>query len=346
MPSNSMASAAPSAWSQRVKTLFPGLLLSAVVALAATFVSEHYGGPKFLYALLLGIAFHFLSDNDKCKEGVEFAAKKLVRFGVALLGCKILVSDVNSLGLSGVAALAAALLCTIGFGLLAAKVLNQSPKLGLLSGGATAICGISACMAISSTMVQDEDNERYTLMTAIGIATLSTMALVLYPLWVNWLNMTPAQAGLFLGGSIHDVAQVVGAGNIVSPEVAKLATLAKMFRVAMLVPVVLVLALLFRNAVAESAAQGGKSGKRPPILPFFLVAFILLVIANSLGWIPAQVQSAANETSSLALVISIAALGVKTSFEKIAALGWKPIALLVSETLFIAAFMTVVILVV
>jgi uncharacterized membrane protein YadS len=167
---------------------------------------------------------------------------------------------------------------------------------------------------------------------------------VLYPLWVNLLGMTPAQAGLFLGGAIHDVAQVVGAGNIVSPEVAKLATLAKMFRVAMLVPVVLVLALVFRGEVARSAAKGGVVGRRPPILPFFLVAFIALVVANSLGWIPPRVQAAANETSSLALVISIAALGVKTSFEKIAQLGWRPIALLIGETLFIAAFMTGVIL--
>jgi uncharacterized integral membrane protein (TIGR00698 family) len=331
-------------WPHEAARLLPGLLLSAVVALAATFVSEHYGGPKFLYALLLGIAFHFLSDNERCQEGVEFAAKKLVRIGVALLGCKILVSDVHSLGVPGVVALAAALLATIAFGIVMARMLGQSPQMGLLSGGATAICGISATMAISSTMVQDAENERCTLMTAIGIATLSTTAMVLYPLWVNLLGMTPAQAGLFLGGAIHDVAQVVGAGNIVSPEVAKLATLAKMFRVAMLVPVVLVLALVFRGEVARSAAKGGVVGRRPPILPFFLVAFIALVVANSLGWIPPRVQAAANETSSLALVISIAALGVKTSFEKIAQLGWRPIALLIGETLFIAAFMTGVIL--
>ena len=322
--------------------LLPGLMLAIVVALAATFVSEHYGGPKFLYALLLGVAFHFLADNERCKDGVEFAAKKLVRFGVALLGCKIVMADVTELGGSGISALACAVVLTIGFGLLIARMLGLPYKLGLLSGGATGICGISAAMAISSTMVQDDENERYTLMTAIGIASLSTTAMVLYPLWVKTTGMTTAQAGLFLGGSIHDVAQVVGAGNIVSPEVAKLATLAKMFRVAMLVPVVLVLALYFRADVAASMAHGGHAAKRPPVLPFFLVAFILLVIANSLGWVPLAVQHAANETSGWALVISIAALGVKTSFEKIVQLGWQPIALLIGETGFIAVLMALV----
>ncbi|MDO4683662.1 MAG: putative sulfate exporter family transporter [Lautropia sp.] len=324
--------------------LLPGFMLSAIIALAASFVSNQYGGPKFLYALLIGVAFHFLSDNDRCKAGIEFSAKKLVRFGVALLGAKIVLADVSALGFWGIMGLAGAVVFTICFGLLMARVLKISPMFGVLSGGATGICGISAAMAISSTMPQNADNERYTLMTAIGVATLSTVAMILYPLWVTWLGMSVPEAGLFLGGAIHDVAQVVGAGNIISPEVAKSASLAKMFRVAMLVPVVLVMAMLFRQAVMESAAAGGKVAKRPTILPFFLVMFIVLVIVNSLGWVPAVAQKLASDLSAWALVISISALGVKTSFGKIAELGWRPIVLLVSETLFVAVFMTLVVL--
>lgn len=324
--------------------LLPGFMLAAIIALSASFVSDHYGGPKFLYALLIGIAFHFLSDNERCKAGIEFSAKKLVRFGVTLLGARIVLADVSALGLVGILGLAAAVVLTIGFGLLMARVLRVAPMFGVLSGGATGICGISAAMAISSTMPQNAENERYTLMTAIGVASLSTLAMVLYPLWVNLLGMSVAEAGLFLGGSVHDVAQVVGAGNIISPEVAASASLAKMFRVAMLVPVVLVMAMMFRKDVMEAAEAGGKVAERPTILPFFLVMFIVLVIVNSLGWIPAVAQRLASDVSSWALVISIAALGVKTSFEKIAALGWRPIAMMVSETLFIAIFMTVVVL--
>lgn len=370
----------------RVGRYLPGIMLSLVIAVAASFVSEHYGGPKFLYALLIGVAFHFLSENDRCRPGIEFSAKRLVRVGVALLGVRIVVSDVSALGLWGILGLAGAVVFTLCFGVLMARVLRVSPMFGLLSGGGTGICGISATMAISSTLPQSPESERCTLMSAIGIASLSTAVMVLYPLWVRWFGMTVPEAGLFLGGSIHDVAQVVGAGSILSPDIAKAATLAKMFRVAMLVPVVLTLSLVFRRTVAAEAGMArppgalplqqlqipepvttgatgasaapatasaavpqGASGtsaasaRRPPLLPFFLVMFVLLVAVNSLGLIPPAVQRVASDLSGWALVVSISALGIKTSFEKIAALGWRPIALMVAEALFVAAWMMMVV---
>ena len=308
-----------------VRKLLPGFMLCAVIAVAATFVSEHYGGPQFLYALLLGIAFHFLSENDKCIPGIEASAKKLVRFGVALLGVRIVASDVADLGLIGVFALVGSVALTIGFGYVMARILKLPKTLGLLSGGGTGICGISATLAISSTLPPTRDNERYTLVTAIGIAIFSTVAMVLYPLIVKAAGMSTAEAGLFLGGSIHDVAQVVGAGLIISPEVGDSATLSKMFRVAMLMPVVVIFAL--------------------SLLPLFLVVFAVLAAINSLGWIPAPVVEAASTLSRWCLVISIAALGVKTSLEKLAELGWKPIALMSSEAAFVCIYMFTVVMV-
>jgi uncharacterized membrane protein YadS len=167
------------------RRLLPGFMLCSVIGITAAFVSDHYGGPKFLYALLIGIAFHFLSDNDKCIPGIEFSAKKLVRLGVALLGARIVFSDVSDLGLAGVGALAGAVVLTIGFGLMMARILGLPSMLGLLSGGATGICGISAAMAISATLPQTKENEHYTLLTAIGVATFSTAAMILYPLVVT-----------------------------------------------------------------------------------------------------------------------------------------------------------------
>ncbi|MFV0663485.1 YeiH family protein [Denitromonas sp.] len=322
------------------RKLVPGILLCAVIAVAATFVSEHYGGPQFLYALLIGIAFHFLSDNDKCIPGIEFSAKKLVRFGVALLGARIVASDVSDLGLLGVAALVGAVGFTIGFGLLMARILGLPSKLGLLSGGGTGICGISATMAISATLPSTRENERYTLLTAIGVAIFSTVAMVLYPLVVKTVGMSTAEAGLFLGGSIHDVAQVVGAGLIISPEVGDAATLSKMFRVAMLMPVVVILALTFHKERKQTETAGTKA---PPILPLFLVVFALLAAANSMGWLPAQAVAISSDVSRWCLVTSISALGVKTSLEKLAELGWKPIALMSSEALFVASYMLVIV---
>lgn len=321
------------------KAFIPGFMLCAVIAIAATFVAEHYGGPQFLYALLIGIAFHYMSETDKCKPGIEIAAKKLVRIGVALLGARIVASDVSGLGLVGIGALIGSVVLTIGFGLLMARLLGLPKILGLLSGGGTGICGISATLAISSTLPSNPENERYTLLTAIGVAVFSTVAMVLYPLIVKAGGLSTVEAGLFLGGSIHDVAQVVGAALIISPDVGDAATLAKMFRVAMLMPVVMILAMSFH---AERKRQVGAQTKTP-ILPMFLVAFVILAAINSMGYLPKYVVALSSDVSRWCLVISIAALGVKTSFQKLSELGWRPIVLMSSEAIFVAGYMLLVI---
>lgn len=273
----------------------PGLLLSVVIAAAATFVSDHYGGPKFLYALLLGISLHFLSEHEKCKEGIEFAAKKLVRIGVALLGVRIAYSDVSAIGVDGVAILAGAVGLTIGFSLMLARLLKISSTYGLLAGGATGICGISAAMAISSTLPQSKENEQYTLMTAIGVAAFSTIAMVLYPLVVTSLSLTTSEAGMFLGGSIHDVAQVVGAGFMLSTDIGDASTLAKMFRVAMLMPVILLIALSVR---VRSESDNQEKQLSAPLVPFFLVVFMALIVINSFGVVPESVSNQMSDISN------------------------------------------------
>jgi uncharacterized integral membrane protein (TIGR00698 family) len=316
----------------------PGLMLSAVVAIAASFVAEHYGGPKYLYALLMGMAFHHLSQVERYAPGIEFTAKKLVRFGVALLGLRILLSDLHDLGWLGVVALLSGLVLTIGFGVWMSKRLGLPKSLGLLSGGGTAICGISATLALSATMPQNKEVEEMTLLTAIGIAAFSTVAMVLYPLLVVALSLTQAESGLFLGGAIHDVAQVVGAGYIISPDVADSATLAKMFRVSMLMPVVVVFSLAFGKS-RDAAAAAGSSTKKAPLIPMFLVVFVALAVLNNTVALPAQAVGFFSDLSGWCLVISIAALGVKTSLAKLSELGWRPIVLLASEAVFIASWM-------
>lgn len=328
----------------RLRLLLPGLVLCVTIALAASFVSEQYGGPKFLFALLLGMAFHFLADNAKTLPGIELSAKKLVRVGVALLGARITFGDVDALGLAGVLALVGTVAFTILFGVLFARALKLPATLGLLSGGGTGICGISATLAISSTLPQSRENEHHTLLTAIGVATLSTAAMIVYPLVVALLDLDTREAGLFLGGSIHDVAQVVGAGFMISPEVGDSATLTKMFRVAMLVPVVFVLALWFRRDGRRGDEEGTRGGaERQTLFPFFLMAFAGLVVINSFGWISPPLRSAASTVSSWCLVISIAALGVKSSFEKLIQLGWRPIVLMAGEAVFVACYMLAVV---
>jgi uncharacterized integral membrane protein (TIGR00698 family) len=137
--------------------------------------------------------------------------------------------------------------------------------------------------------------------------------------------------GVFIGATIHDVAQVVGAGYSVSRETGDVATVVKLMRVAMLLPVILCAALITRAKGAEPGAA------RPPLLPWFAVAFIVLAAVNSTGFVAASVQQFGNELSRWCLVVAIAALGMKTQLKELAAVGIKPIALMIGETVFLAA---------
>jgi uncharacterized integral membrane protein (TIGR00698 family) len=311
--------------------VWPGLLTAVTIALAASFLAERYEGPQLLFALLFGMAFNFAADGPRVKAGIEFASKKVLRFGVALLGARIGMEQIAALGAAPAAIVVVAVVSTILFGWLLSRLLKRPAADGLLTGGAVAICGASAALAISAVLPQGKDHQRFTLLTVVGVTTLSTVAMVLYPLLAEALGLDARSAAVFLGGSIHDVAQVVGAGFMISPEVGDGATLVKLLRVAMLVPVVLVFAQIYRGAGA------GEGGARPPLLPGFLLAFIALVVLNSVGVVPPALAAWLGDLSRWCLVVAIAALGVKTSFRQLAELGWQPVVMIVGETLFIAA---------
>lgn len=310
----------------------PGVLTAATIALAATYLAERYQGPQLLFALMLGMAFNFAAEEPRMKPGLDFASRTVLRFGVALLGARIGLEQIVALGAAPAAIVVAAVAGTIAFGWLLSRLLRRPATEGLLTGGAVAICGASAALAISAVLPSGRDQQRFTLLTVVGVTTLSTIAMVLYPMLAGELGLDARQAAIFLGGSIHDVAQVVGAGFIISPAVGDGATLVKLLRVALLVPVVVLFAHLFRNGHGEAGTQA----KRPPILPGFLVAFVLLVAANSAGAVPAALARGLGEISRWCLVIAIAALGVRTSFTQLAELGWKPVVMMVAETVFIA----------
>jgi uncharacterized integral membrane protein (TIGR00698 family) len=311
----------------------PGVLLSFTIALAASYLAERYSGPQLLFALFFGMAFNFAAEGPRVKAGIDFASKKVLRFGVALLGARIGLEQIVALGAAPAAIVVVAVITTICFGVLIARLLRRPVADGLLTGGAVAICGASAALAISAVLPRGQDQQRFTLLTVVGVTTLSTIAMVVYPLLAESLHLDSRGAAIFLGGSIHDVAQVVGAGFMVSPEVGDGATLVKLLRVAMLVPVVVLFSQLYRH---ESVDENGAAVARPPLLPGFLLGFIALVILNSLGVLPTQVASGLSDLSRWCLVIAIAALGVKTSFGQLAQLGWQPVAMIVGETLFIA----------
>ena len=319
--------------------MVPGLAASGIVAIAAMFLSEHYGASAMLFALLLGMALNFLGTEGKTVPGIQFAASIVLRIGVALLGLRITFGDIAALGLNTSLMIVSAVILTMLFGALCVRLTHAHRHFGILTGGAVAICGASAALAIAAVLPRYPQHERDTSFAVIGVTALSTMAMVLYPLLVSALGFDARDAGIFLGATIHDVAQVVGAGYSINQEAGDIATIVKLLRVAMLLPVIIVLTAIMRRAASSTTSPSPST--RPPLLPWFVALFAVLVAVNSFTALPKIILGSANEFSRWALVCAIAAIGMRTSLKDLAALGWRPVALMIAETLFLAGIIVV-----
>jgi len=317
------------------RALVPGLLACGVIAAASAFLAQHYGAPVMLFALLLGLAMNFLSGEGPCQPGIEFTGRQVLRIGVALLGLRITVGQIAALGWPPVLLVIGSVVVTIGLSMLAARAMRFQSLFGLLSGGATAICGASAAMALAAALPSHPQKERATLFTVVGVSALSTLAMIVYPMFAQAYGLDHRLAGIFLGATIHDVAQVVGAGYSISKETGDVATFVKLLRVAMLVPVIVFAVMLVRARGAQT------EGKRPPILPGFAIAFAVLVAINSTGWLPPQVSAFGGDVSRWCLVASIAAIGMKTQLSDVITVGFRPVVLMIGETVFLAALVLV-----
>lgn len=314
----------------RAKTYFPGVMVAVLVALAAQFVAEHHGAPAMLMALLFGIALNFLGEPGPTAAGIGFTARCVLRFGVAILGARISVEMLTSLGWGMIGLLVVGVVATILFGVGLARLIGQGPRFAILTAGSVAICGASAAMAIAAVLPKDDRSERNLLFTVLGVTVLSTVAMILYPILTNALGFDDVTAGAFIGATVHDVAQVVGAGFSISDTAGETSTLVKLIRVSFLAPVVIVITIWWQRAEPQT------EGKRPPIVPAFVLGFLCLATLNSLGLIPATLGALLAKLSSWALLAAIAAVGMKTDLRNIIKVGGGAIALIVAETLFLA----------
>ncbi len=319
---------------KQVTDTLPGVGIACITGLAALFLSEHYQAPAMLFALLLGMAISFLyQENTQCAKGIDFTACHLLRTGVALLGLRIALEDLAALGWQTGLMLFVAIVSTILVGVGLAKVCKLQKRFGMLTGGSVAICGASAALAISSILPNSKNKDRDTLLAVIGVTAFSTFAMIAYPILVEYLEFNQTEAGIFLGGTIHDVAQVVGAGYSVSEGSGDLATLTKLVRVAMLLPVVLVLMLIMKSAAAKA---GSTIESEVPKFPGFLIWFVILMLLNSFIDLPDVVLTSSNELSRFLLVVSITAIGMKSNLGKLVEVGMLPIFILFMETVWIA----------
>ncbi|MGJ3265121.1 MAG: YeiH family protein [Salinarimonas sp.] len=327
-----------------VRKLGPGFVFAAAVAVVATLLAPAvalvFPIPAMVLALLIGIALNRVAAAPIFQPGLTFCVKKLLRWAVALLGLRIALGDIVDLGLLVALMVVLTMAATIVSGFALARLFGQRAEYGALAGAATAVCGASAALATTTVLPNYKGKEADVAFVVVAVNALSTLAMIAYPALAAALGFDHLATGVLLGATIHDVAQVVGAGYAVSETAGNTAVVVKLFRVFLLLPVVLVIGWWFVRSGGHA-----ESAKVPP--PIFAFVFLGLCLVNTaMAYLPAlqpvylPVRDAAEVASTWGLLIAIGALGLGTSLSAIARLGWRHIATVTGTTLVILALCT------
>lgn len=298
------------------RDLFPGLLIVLLGTLAAGFLSDHYGAPLTLMSLLIGLALNFLSADKRLSHGFAFASGSLLRWGIVLVAVQVTFAQVVELGPVALGAVLGIVALTMGTAILAARRLGGDAAFGTLAGGAVAICGASAAMALATTLGEKRVSQAQLILVLVGISAMSALAMVVYPILAYALHLSDLRAGFMLGASIHDIAQALGAGYAYSPEAGQIAAIVKITRVALLAPVLLTVAVFLPRTEGRRASLG---------IPWFVVGFFVLAAINSLGVIPAIVASQAQLVGAGLLAAAVTATGIRSPLPKLLSTGPRPL---------------------
>jgi uncharacterized integral membrane protein (TIGR00698 family) len=288
-------------------------------------------------ALLFGIALNGVAKQPAFQPGITWCVKKLLRYAIALLGLRIALSDIIGLGLATVGLVVLSMAVTIVVALWLARALGREAGYGALAGAATAVCGASATLA-TTTVVPDYKNKAADVaFTVVAANAVSTLVMLAYPPLAAALGLSAQETGILLGATIHDMAQVVGAAYTVSEPVGNTATIVKLFRVFLLLPVVLIIGWWFLS-------RGQTTGAAKVPVPGFALVFLGLAMVNSVvpaiagaAEIYAPIKNVLSEASRWGLLIAISALGLGTSIRAMLATGWRHVAVFMGATVVIFA---------
>lgn len=308
-----------------VKDYFPGLILTALATLAAAFISNRYGAPLTLMALLLGLALNFLSADARLAPGLGFASRTLLRWGIVLVGARITFGQIIDLGPAALIAIVAILTLTLVSGVALARLLGFGAAFGALAGGAVAICGASAALAIATVLGEKRAGQAQLTLVLVGISAASALAMVAYPLIAHRLDMSDTAAGFMLGAAVHDVAQALGAGYSYSQHAGETAAIVKLSRVALLAPVLMALAWFFPNETGRRARLTGT--------PWFVLGFFGLAAINSIGFIPPTASLAAQDGAAALLACAVTATGIRSPMQSLLEGGPRPLLVIGGATI-------------
>jgi uncharacterized integral membrane protein (TIGR00698 family) len=323
-----VAAQPPSTRGQLNGILFVALFAAAVTHIASIPAIKGLGVSPLIVGIVAGALYGNALRHGmpaSWAAGVNFSARKLLRIAVAFFGLRVSLQEIAQVGLSGFTVSVLVVVSTLAIGAWAGmKLMKLDRDTALLTAAGSAICGAAAVLAFESTL---QSKPHQSAMAVGSVVLFGTLSMFLYPIALNagWLHLDTLGAGLFFGGTIHEVAQVVGAASNVSPEATHIATIVKMTRVMLLVPVLLVLGMWLNRVRAKSAAHTGKAAGKVAV-PWFALGFLALVVVNSLQILPATATDTLNTLDTFALTMAMTALGMETRIAQIRQAGPRALA--------------------
>lgn len=312
------------------RRLLSGLLLTVGIAVAAMLLRKLPGMSIFsamILAAIIGTGIRNLfGRNELVQPGIAASMKLPLRTAIVLLGLQLTLTQLASIGAEAFAVVILSLVATFAVMMMMARVLRVDASLGCLLATGTSICGAAAIVAANS-VVRAKDGD---IFYALGCITLfGTIAMFAYPPIAAVIGLPPVIYGVWTGASIHEVAQVVGASFQHGQVAGEAGTIAKLTRVLMLAPVVLLLPYFF-------ARPSNADAKIPT--PWFVFGFVAMVTLNSIVPVPTEMVAGAAQITAFLFAIALAAMGLETDLRMISARGIRPLLLGAFGTIFISLF--------
>jgi uncharacterized integral membrane protein (TIGR00698 family) len=320
--------------------LLPGLLLSGALALVAIRLGtvgwlQMHGISALTVAIVLGIVLGntvYPQVAAQSGAGVAFSKQTLLRAGVILYGLRLTLHDIGQVGVAGVLTDAVLVSSTFGIAvILGTRLFGLDRTTAMLIGAGSAICGAAAVMATEPLLRAKSEQVTVAISTVVLFGTL---AIFLYPalyalnLHWHWLPVGSRAFGIYAGSTIHEVAQVFAAGRSISVETANIAVITKMVRVMMLAPFLIALSAWLARASATKEVAGGKADAgRKVTIPWFAVAFVAMILFNSLALLRPSLVAAAIYVDTFLLAMAMGSLGLTTHLSAIRKAGAKPLLL-------------------
>ena len=304
----------------------PGVVAALAVALLARFVAPRLFPSAIsdvALALLLGLLLAALREPSQAfGSGLRFASQRILRLGIVLLGARLMLHDVAALGLGVLALVLLCMTVALSFALLMGRVLGVPPRLALLVGVGTAVCGNSAIVA-TAPVVGAEERE-----VSLAVATITlfgTLAVILYPLVGHVLHLTDPVFGTWAGIAVNDTSQVVATGAAFSSTARDVATVVKLLRNTLMAPLILLIAWWWSpgDAACDDAARRGMRRA----FPLFVLGFLAFALARTAGLIGATSAASIDAVARLCIVVALAAVGLTTRVGRLRAMGATPFCL-------------------